>query len=144
MKIYILNMKIYKYIFICAAFAALASCGGKKDSMGPEAVVESFCRAVAAGDFCTAREFCDSLAMDDYLENYQKAVTSLQKEDSCAFAIAAEVLAGAEFEVIDTEKSDEGRIVHYRLAAGGNEKSKKATVKKEEGEWKVTSITDAI
>ncbi len=135
---------LLKYIFACAAFLAMASCGGKKETPGPEAVVEAFSRAVAAGDFGTAREFCDSLSMDDYLENYRKVMSSMQKEDSSAFAIATGMLAGAEFEVVVLEKNGDERTVQYRLAAEGNEISKKATVRKEEGEWKVTAITDAI
>ncbi len=137
-------MKILKYIFICTVLVLTASCNEKKKVMEPEEVVESFTRAVAAGDFCAAKALCDTVSMKDYLENYRMVMNSLQKEDSSALAIAASMLAGAEFEVVGTGKSDEGKTIEFRLTTGGNEKTKKATVKKEEGEWKVTSITDAI
>ncbi len=120
------------------------SCKEKKEEMGPEAVVEAFNRAVAAGDFSTARSFCDTESMDEYLGNYRKVMNSFQKEDSSALVIASSMLAGAEFEVIGTEKNGEERIIEYRLSAEGLDKTRRATVKKEEGEWKVTGITDAI
>ncbi len=138
-------MKTLKYMTICfAAVIMTISCNGKKEAMTPEAVVEDFCRAVAAGDFEEARSLCDTVSMNDYLRNYQKAMNSLQKEDSSALAIAAGILAGAEFEVTGVEKNGDERTIHYILKAEGCEKAKKATVKKEEGEWRVKEITDAI
>ncbi len=139
-----MTMNTLRYIFFCAAFLALASCGGKKEAMNPEAVTEAFCRAVAAGDFDMARSLCDTVSMNDYLENCRMAMNSLQKEDSCAFAIATGILSGAEFEVMNVEKDGDGRTVRYRLAAEGCAKTRNATLKKEEGEWRVTSISDAI
>ncbi len=137
-------MKLFKYIIICAGVLAMASCNEKKAAMEPEEVVEAFCRSVAAGDFSTARALCDTVSMKDYLENYQEVMNSLQKEDSCALAIASEKLSGADFEVTGVERNGDARTIQYRLAAGGHEKTRKAAVKKEEGEWKVAEITDAI
>ncbi len=138
-------MKFLKYLFICTAtIFVIASCNGKKEAMTPEAVVETFCRAVATGDFDTARTLSDSVSMNDYLNNYMKVMNSLQKKDSCALGIASEILSGAEFEVTGVEKNGEERTVQYTLKAEGCEKAKKATVKKEEGEWRVKEITDAI
>ncbi len=138
-------MNILKYIFICtAAVFTLASCNEKKEAMTPEAVVETFCRAVAAGDFDSARRLCDTVSMDGYMKNYQKAMDSLQKKDSSATAVAVSLLSGAEFEVNGTERKGDERIIRYTLKTEGNTKTKKATLKKEEGEWKVKEITDAI
>ncbi len=137
-------MKLYRYIFIFALAVLAASCTGKKGAMGPEETVEAFNTALTAGDFETARALCDTVSMDDYLKTWRKMMNSLQKEDSCAFAIAAGMLAGAEFEVENMERDGDERTVQYILKAEGNTKTKKATVKKEEGVWKVTSITDAI
>ncbi len=120
------------------------SCNEKKGVMGPEEVVEAFTRAVASGDFCSARALCDTESMDDYLENYREIMNSFQKEDSSALAIASSMLAGAEFEVIGTEKNGEEKTIEYRISAEGYDMTRKATVKKEEGEWKVKAITDAI
>ncbi len=137
-------MRILKYIFIGIALLAAFSCGETKKVMEPEEVVEAFCRAVAAGDFDAACALCDTTSMNGYLENYRETMDSLQKKDSSALMIASSLLAGAEFEVIGTEKNGDERAITYRLAAEGNAKSRKATVKKEEGEWKVTAITDTI
>ncbi len=126
------------------AILASASCNEKKEVMSPEAVVEAFSRAVAAGDFSSARAFCDTLSMDTYLENYKKVMSSLQKEDSAATAIASSILAGAEFEVSDVAKKDDTRIVRYTLRAGSNQKDKEAVLKKVEGEWRVTTVIDVI
>ncbi len=140
------NMKIIGYIFIFAAtvFATVACGGEKKAEMTPEAVVETFCRAVAAGDFDAAREVCDSAGMDGYMENYRKVMDSLEKRDSSALKIAASMLSGAEFEVVGTEKDGEERIVKYRISAEGRTKTKQARVRKEEEGWRVAEITDAI
>ncbi len=137
-------MKTLKFIFICTAALFMASCNGKKENMTPEEMVESFCRAVAGGDFDAARSLCDTVSMDGYLKSYQEAMNSLQKEDSSALAIAASMLSGAEFEVSDVEKNGEGRTVSYTLKAEGCTKDKKATLIKEEGEWKVKAVTDRI
>ncbi len=136
-------MKKIKHIFICAVFLAAVSCSGKKVSMSPEEVVKTFSRAVASGDIRAACALCDTLSMNDYLENWRKETDSLQKEDSSAFAIARSILEGAEFEVTGTGRNGEERTVLYRLAAEGYEKAKKATLIKEEGEWRITSVTDA-
>ncbi len=136
-------MNTLKYIFICTAMLAAASCTGKKESMSPEAVVETFCRAVASGDFDAARSLCDTVSMNGYLENYRKVMNSLQKEDSCALAIASSILAGAEFEVNGTDRKDDERMVFYTIRTEEHMKARRAVLKKEEGEWKVREITDA-
>ncbi len=137
-------MKLFKYIFICTAVMLAVSCNETEKSMTPEEVVENFCRSVAAGDFSTARTLCDTVSMKNYMDSFQNTMNSLQKEDSCALAIASSILSGAEFEVGKTEKDGENRIVHYTIKADGMTKSKTATVAKEEGEWRVKEITDAI
>ena len=115
----------------------------EKKAMGPEAAVETFCRAVAAGDFETADELCDTVSMKGYLDEWRKVWNDLQKEDSSALAIASSMLSGAEIEVIRTERNGEKRTVLYRIEAEGNSKTRTATVKNEEGEWKVEEISDA-
>lgn len=124
-----------------------AGCGGnnaeEKKAMGPEAAVETFCRAVAAGDFETAGGLCDTVSMKGYLDEWRKVWNDLQKEDSSALAIASSMLSGAEIEVIRTERNGEKRTVLYRIEAEGNSKTRTATVKNEEGEWKVEEISDA-
>ena len=42
------------------------------------------------------------------------------------------------------EKAEEGKAIYYTLEADGRSKTRKATVKKVEGAWRVESITDAV
>ena len=139
--------RILKYLIVAAGMVMAAGCGGnnaeEKKAMGPEAAVETFCRAVAAGDFETADELCDTVSMKGYLDEWRKVWNDLQKEDSSALAIASSMLSGAEIEVIRTERNGEKRTVLYRIEAEGNSKTRTATVKNEEGEWKVEEISDA-
>ena len=135
-------------IFIAALIGICTLMHGCRDAevekaMGPEAAVEAFCRAVAAGDFETADELCDTVSMKGYMDEWQKVWNDLQKEDSSALAIASSMLSGAEIEVIRTERNGDKRTVLYRIEAEGNSKTRTATVKNEEGEWKVEKISDA-
>jgi hypothetical protein len=43
-----------------------------------------------------------------------------------------------------TEKTDSGREVYYSIETDGHSKRKVAALRKEEGEWRVEKITDAI
>ena len=139
--------RILKYLIVAAGMVMAAGCGGnnaeEKRAMGPEAAVETFCRAVAAGDFETAGGLSDTVSMKGYLDEWRKVWNDLQKEDSSALAIASSMLSGAEIEVIRTERNGEKRTVLYRIEAEGNSKTRTATVKNEEGEWKVEEISDA-
>jgi hypothetical protein len=139
--------RILKYLIVATGMVMAAGCGGnnaeEKKAMGPEAAVETFCRAVAAGDFETAGGLCDTVSMKGYLDEWRKVWNDLQKEDSSALAIASSMLSGAEIEVIRTERNGEKRTVLYRIEAEGNSKTRTATVKNEEGEWKVEEISDA-
>lgn len=139
--------RILKYLIVAAGMVMAAGCGGnnaeEKKAMGPEAAVETFCRAVAAGDFETAGGLSDTVSMKGYLDEWRKVWNDLQKEDSSALAIASSMLSGAEIEVIRTERNGEKRTVLYRIEAEGNSKTRTATVKNEEGEWKVEEISDA-
>ena len=135
-------------IFIAALIGICTLMHGCRDAeeekaVGPEAAVETFCRAVAAGDFETAGGLCDTVSMKGYLDEWRKVWNDLQKEDSSALAIASSMLSGAEIEVIRTERNGEKRTVLYRIEAEGKSKTRTATVKNEEGEWKVEEISDA-
>ena len=111
--------------------------------MGPAEVVEAFNRAITAGDFAQARQLCDTVLMEDYLNSYQEAWDVILAEDSTALSIASSILEKAVIDVVEVKKEDEKRIVLYTLEADGHSKTRKATVKKEEGAWRVKRITDA-
>ena len=52
-------------------------------------------------------------------------------------------MSDTEVLITDIVKNDQGRTIFYKLTAtGGLTKEKIATLKKEEGEWKITAITD--
>lgn len=129
---------------VVAGLVILAGCGGSSEkAMGPEETVEAFCRAVTAGQWSQAEALCDTVSMKAYLDSHKEAWETLQKEDSCALAIAESILADTVMTVEKVSKEDDRRIVSYTLAADGNSKTRKATLKKEEGAWRVERITDA-
>ena len=134
-------------ILLMAAVAMMAvACGGNGGGKadGPEAVVTAFSKAVAAGQWEEAYGLCDTLSMKEYISANRQAWEYLEKADSNAMKIAAEMMAEAVVEVIDVEKVDGGRQVHYAIEVEGMRKERKAIVmKNEEGAWKVTTITDA-
>ena len=118
---------------------------GKEQKEGPEVVVENFYRAMAAGEWDQACCLCDTVAMKDYLENYQQAWESFSQEDSAVMEIASSMLADAAVEVTGIEKAEDGRLVQFTVQTGDIKVERKALVKKdEEGAWKVTEITEAL
>lgn len=131
------------FAVMTAVLSATGCANGNSVEMGPADVVEAFNRAITGGDFTTACQLCDTLAMKDYLENYEEAWNVLKAEDSSTLSIAASILEKAVIEVKEVRKDDEKRIVLYSLEADGHSKTRKATVKKEEGAWRVEKITDA-
>lgn len=145
-----MDKKILKYAFIAGVVIGIAAAAiiwsrsndGEK-AMGPEETVEAFCRAVTAGDFAKAEGLCDTLSMKAYLDSHREAWETLQKEDENALRIAESLLADTVVTVEDVRKEDDRRVVSYTLTADGNSKTRMATLKKEEGAWRVERITDA-
>ena len=116
--------------------------GGKAD--GPEAVVTAFSKAVAAGQWEESYGHCDTLSMKEYISANQQAWEYLEKADSNAMKIAAQLMADVNVEILDVEKVDGGREIRYAIGIEEMRKERKAVVaKNEEGAWKVTAITDA-
>ena len=137
----------HRLILVLVCVAALSSCGQQKGGAEventPEAVVEAFNRAVTAGDFARAWTLVDSLGMKDYMDSYKEAWDVLMAQDSTALGIAETLLSGAVIEFQRTEKNGAERHVFYRLEADGRSKERRAIVRKEEGEWKIVSVTNA-
>lgn len=130
---------------ICTS-ALLTGCKerGGKEALSPEATVEAFTRHIAAGEFGQAMTLCDTVRMRDYIQKWTQLWNTLEKKDSSTLAIASGLLAGAEFNFESSEKTDNGREVCYNIEAGGQSVRRKAMLRKEEGEWMVETITDAI
>ena len=81
--------------------------------------------------------------MKEYISANRQAWEYLEKADSNAMKIAAELMGQAVVKVIDVEKVDGDRQVHYAIELEGMRKERKAIVmKNEEGAWKVTAIKD--
>lgn len=136
-----------KYALAAVTVLCVIACGdskGSKGEMSPEAVVETFNKAIASGDFDKAAGLCDTVAMNAYLESYISAWKEMQEKDSSVLAIASSILSEAALTIEGTEKTDAGRAVYYRIEAEGKSKRKMAALKKEEGEWRVETITDII
>lgn len=138
--------RVVGYIIVAAVLAIGCKGGetGKKTAMGPEDVVEAFTRHIAAGAFEDALALCDTTSMQAYIDQCATVRAKLEKKDSCVLAIASSLLSEAEFNVEKTEKTEDGRDVFYSIKTEGHSKRKKASLTKEEGEWRVKMITDVI
>ena len=74
--------RINSISLVLAVAVAASGCGGEKKAEGPEAAVEAFYEAVAAGDWETAEAFCDGDAMESYVAEYRKVREGLQQGDA--------------------------------------------------------------
>lgn len=118
--------------------------GGEKSvEMGPVETVEAFCKAVAVGEWTVAESLCDTLSMGEYLMNHKEAWRQMEKEDERAMEIAKSIMANTTISVKGSHKEEDRRIVTFILEAEGHSKTKKATVAKVEGAWRVEGITEA-
>ena len=134
-------------IAIFVSLTVLAGCtgSGKAKEMGPSETVEAFCSALISGEYEEAFSFCDSLQMQSYINNIRTAFGEAARRDSSAAAIAASILKEAEIEIGETAKEQDKRLVNYTIVINEElRKDKVATMKKEEGEWKIEAITDRI
>ena len=116
---------------------------GKRDGSsapGPKETVEAFCKALTAGDFSTAANYCRMPEMDEYIGRLSSA---WEASDSTAAAIVPAILSETAVSITDIVKNGQERTVFYKLTAtDGSDKEKIATLRKEEGGWKIKSITD--
>lgn len=140
-------MEKIRYIILIAAAVIACSCsqtGKQEKALGPEETVEAFCKAMACGDFTAARELCDTVSMASYIGACQERWDNMARMDSALVDIAAALLSTAQIEFKETVKDGECRKVFYTIdATMGMKKEKVATVKKEEGAWRVGTISDA-
>lgn len=136
-----------RHMILMAAAVIICSCnqaGKQEKALGPEETVEAFCKAVACGDFTAARELCDTVSMAPYIDACQEKWDNMARMDSALVDIAAALLSSAQIEINETVKDGECRKVFYTIdATMGMKKEKVATVKKEEGAWRVGMISDA-
>ena len=130
------------FIMMAAILGGCAGVAEKEQALGPEATVEAFCRAVAAGDMEQAGMLCNTVSMKEYLDVWTATWAELAQKDSSALRIASGILSQSAFTLVKVEKESDRRIITYTLETEGHSKNRKAVVKKEEGEWRVESMTD--
>ena len=82
-------------------------------------------------------------SMKEYIDGYRTAVNKLEKEDEGAAKIAISLLENTTVNVNDVHKHEDKRVVTYTLETDGLSKTRKATLRKEEGAWRVEAITEA-
>ena len=111
--------------------------------MGPTETVEEFCKAMTACQWEEAERLCISTSMKEYIEDYRQAWIKLEKEDNGAAKVAKTLLESTIVTVKDVHKHDDKRVVTYTLETDGLSKTRQATLRKEEGAWRVETITDA-
>ena len=135
------------FIAILVSLTVLAGCTGsrKAKEMGPAETVEAFCSALISGEYDEAFSFCDSLQMQSYIDNIRAAFNEAARRDSSAAAIAASILKEAQVEIDEISKEQDKRMVNYTIIINEDLKKEKiASMKKEEGEWKIEAITDRV
>lgn len=122
----------------------LAGCkGGEKSvEMGPVETVETFCKAIAAGQWEEAEGLCDTESMREYVENHKNAWEQHEREDEGAMKVAKSIMESTTVTVNDMRKDDDKRVVTFTLETDGLSKTKKAVLEKEEGAWRVSRITE--
>ena len=132
-------MKKIAILILAAAF--LAGCfRGRDFESGPESTLETFYKGLCAGDFDAAAELCHSPEMDGYIDKYR---STFMKRDSTVRSIASDILSDMTVNVTDVEKNGHDRTIFYELTTtDGSSKEKVATLRKEEGAWKIEEITD--
>ena len=134
-----MNMK--KILILAVVALSAAGCFQSKDRQhGPEDCVQAFYKALCAGDFTTAESLCDSAAMEEYIDGVRSVWTNA---DSTVLAIACDILSEVTVEITDIEKDGQNRTISYKLTSSeGEGKEKTATLRKEEGEWRIEQIID--
>ena len=129
-------------IFIIAAivFTAIGCSRNSSTELGPVETIEAFCEAIFSGDFDKADGFCAETDTNEYVARLQEGWT---KSDESIKAILPEILSECLVEVTDIVKNGQERTIFYKMTTtDGQSKEKIAALKKEEGVWKITAITD--
>ncbi len=109
---------------------------------GPEEVVIEFSEAMMVGDFEKAQSLCDHAAMQEHIDAYTRKWEAMSLKDSAAFASTVKILGETTIEIDEVEMQDGVCFIDYTLRLDKNARKCRASLKKEEGEWKVTEITD--
>lgn len=136
-------MKIKACLFLFAAAILCGCTGGNGTESCPEQIVSEFNEAMVQGRFSDAAALCDTLLMNDYLKLYETGWKKATKMNGRFMSAAQSMLADISTEIVSVEKDGDKRIVCYKVGIPGNTqaKVKKAVLAKEEGEWRIKSVT---
>ena len=137
-----INQKIMRNLLFAIAISLIVTgcqqSGGTRPS--PDSTLEAFYQNLCSGEFNLAEGLCDREAMKGYMDSFRSA---WERNDSTIRTITTDILADISIEITETEQKGQNRTIFYKLTAiDGQTKEKIATLKKEEGEWKITAITD--
>lgn len=128
-------------LLLTAVAVVLTGCIQTREaSLGPGETLETFYTNLFAGDFDEAESLCDTLGMQEYIKVLRGA---WEQTDSSVMTIVPVILSETAVSITDIVKNGQERTVFYKLTAtDGSDKKKIATLRKEEGGWKIKSITD--
>lgn len=128
-------------LLLTAVAVVLTGCIQTREAaLGPGETLETFYKNLFAGDFDEAESLCDTLGMQEYIEVLRGA---WEQTDSSVMTIVPAILSETAVSITDIVKNGQERTVFYKLTAtDGSDKEKIATLRKEEGGWKIKSITD--
>ena len=128
-------------LLLTAVAGVLTGCfQSRKNVPGAEETVKTFYESLYRGEFDKAEQLCDTLKMDGYISSFKDA---WENADSTVCAIASDILSEMTLTVTDTQKDGQSRTIFYELSnTDYSNKEKVATLRKEEGAWKIEEITD--
>ena len=128
------------YIIAAIVLTAIGCSQNSSAELGPVETIEAFYKAIFSGDFDKADGFCAETDTNEYVARLQEGWT---KSDESIKAILPEILSECLVEVTDIVKNGQERTIFYKMTTtDGQSKEKIAALKKEEGVWKITAITD--
>ena len=133
--------RMRRLLIALAVSTLLMGCQQNGESkLGPDGTLEAFYKSLCVGDFEQAESLCELPSMEEYVNEFRSA---WEKNEGAIRTIASAILAEASIEITDTEQSGQNRTIFYKMTTtDGLSKEKIATLKKEEGAWKITAITD--
>ena len=127
-------------IFVATVMVATSCTWGGRTAPEPEETVKSFYESLYRGEFDKAESLCDTLGMKEYMDRIRD---KWDEADSSVMAIVPAILSEIALEVTDIVKNGQERTVFYELTAtDGTSREKIATLRNEEGAWKIKAITD--
>ena len=129
-------------LLVAIAVISLGCSQGERSELGPHETLETFYRSLCSGDIDGAENLCIRPKMSDYLESFR---TTWEKNDSTVIGITSDILSEMVINITDEQKNGEHRSIFYKLTGtAGQNKEKIATLRKEEGAWKIEAITDRL